>query len=58
MPKCGLTLIHIFPYTDRIVFVCSRIWTESYPYFPVYGQAESYPYFPVFGQNLQFCPNT
>ena len=36
----------MFPYLDRILSVFSRIWTESYPYFP------------LFGQNLQFCPNT
>ena len=37
MPEYGLSLIHIFPYLDRIVFICSRIWAESYPHFPLYG---------------------
>ena len=33
-PKSGLSLIRIFPYIDRIVFVFPRIWTES----TIYGK--------------------
>ena len=33
-PKSGLSLIRIFPYIDRIVFVFPRIWAES----TIYGK--------------------
>ena len=29
VPKCGLFLIRIFPYMNRIVSLFSRIWTNS-----------------------------
>ena len=37
MPKYGLSLIHHFPCMDKIIFVFSRIWTDS-PILSKYGK--------------------
>ena len=46
MLKYGLSLIRIFPYMNRIIFVFSRIWTEL-ENLSKYGK-----------MRIRFCPYT